>query len=289
MSPRALWLALAALVMLAFPREAEAQSCSVDPVSLFFWLVPGSTQTYNVPLRITCQGDPGRTVLVCISGWGTALEDRNGNTINVEYNLFDNKLAALVSLAASGSGVTSTSVSLRVGPVSVRNRTGTYALNDRTVQVRPTYSSTANCNQSTSTWPTQNFFFDIRGTFDPVCTVTSASLDFGTQTLTTVADAQTVLSITCSSGTNYTVRLGNGRNGGTGPTNRRMVSGANTLIYGLYRDAARAQPWGDTAATSVSDVGTGSAKAHVVYGRIPAQPLVMPGNYSDVVQVTVVY
>jgi len=288
MSPRALWLALAALVMLAFPREAEAQSCSVDAISMSVWLVQGTTQSYNVPLRITCQGEPSRSVLVCISGWGNALEDARGNSIPIDYNLFDNKLPVVFSLAASGSGVGSATVTLRIGPVTSRHPSGIYAINDRTVQVRATYSSIANCNQSTSTWPSQNFIFDIRGTFDPVCTVTSASLDFGTRILTTAADAQTNLSVTCTAGKSYTIRLGNGRNGGTGPTNRRMASGTNTLIYGLYRDAARVQPWGDTAATGISDVGTGLPKSHAVYGRIPAQPA-PPGNYSDVVQVTVVY
>lgn len=73
--------------------------------------------------------------------------------------------------------------------------------------------------------------------------------------------------------------------------NRCMRSGANSLYYNLYMDAARTTVWGD---------GTGGTDHHViivnrglfrrtldVYGRIPPLQDVPAGNYSDTITVTV--
>ena len=69
------------------------------------------------------------------------------------------------------------------------------------------------------------------------------------------------------------------------------MSGANSVTYGLYKDAARSTGWGSSIVSgeTVSGTGTGSAQALTVYGRVPPQSTPPPGTYSDVVVVTVTY
>lgn len=93
----------------------------------------------------------------------------------------------------------------------------------------------------------------------------------------------------------YTVALSSGLVGTF--AQRRMSSGANTLGYQLYSNAARTTVWGDgTAGTSF--VGGGFtigllnpvSATHTVYGRIPAlQGSTRAGSYSDLVTVTLSY
>lgn len=63
------------------------------------------------------------------------------------------------------------------------------------------------------------------------------------------------------------------------------------VVYGLYKDAGRSQPWGDgaTPGSTVAGTGTGAAKGYTVYGRVPPQTTPTPGTYSDTVVVTVTY
>lgn len=77
----------------------------------------------------------------------------------------------------------------------------------------------------------------------------------------------------------------------TSPTNRRMTLGGAAVVYGLYKDAGRSQPWGDgaTPGSTVAGTGTGAAKGYTVYGRVPPQTAPTPGTYSDTVVVTVTY
>lgn len=88
------------------------------------------------------------------------------------------------------------------------------------------------------------------------------------------------LGVTCTSGTAYSVGLGNG-NQGRGPTQRRMTQGQDTITYGFYQDPARSRPWGDTPGTSQIGMGTGSTQQLPIYGRVPPQRTPRPGVYRD--------
>jgi len=74
-----------------------------------------------------------------------------------------------------------------------------------------------------------------------------------------------------------------------------MASGANTLTYNLYTDAARTQIWGNGAAgTSVwngnMNVSNGQpvrTATAIDYGRIPSGQDAAAGAYSDTITVTV--
>jgi spore coat protein U-like protein len=121
--------------------------------------------------------------------------------------------------------------------------------------------------------------------------VNTTGVNFGSQgILSAIVDAQGTLSIQCSPSLPYTVSLDGGTSGATDPTQRKMSSAGANVIYGLYRDTARTQAWGNTAGTdTASGTGTGSTQTQTVYGRIAAQTTPKPGTYSDSVVVTVGY
>jgi spore coat protein U-like protein len=131
------------------------------------------------------------------------------------------------------------------------------------------------------------------------CTVSAATLDFGTQTLIDInadIDASANLTVTCTNDTPYTVALNEGlHDGGSGINNRRLQIGATTdrVNYQLYRDVARTEVWGVTTAGTpdvVSGTGDGQAQTIPVYGRVPsgqANPKI--GTYADTITVTVNY
>ncbi|MEI8189671.1 MAG: spore coat protein U domain-containing protein [candidate division NC10 bacterium] len=75
---------------------------------------------------------------------------------------------------------------------------------------------------------------------------------------------QVAISVTCPSGTPYTLTIGVGQNFRS--PRRRMRSSECYLDYDLYRDAACPQVWGASASSGVEGLGIGSALAH----RVPA-------------------
>ena len=123
------------------------------------------------------------------------------------------------------------------------------------------------------------------------CVLSTANLNFGSARNTgAVIDAQTSLSVQCSVSLPYTVGLDGGNAGATDPTQRRMSFAGRSVLYGLYRNTARTQPWGASAGVNTAaGTGTGLAQAYPVYGRVPAQPSPPVGTYSDTIVVTVTY
>jgi spore coat protein U-like protein len=96
--------------------------------------------------------------------------------------------------------------------------------------------------------------------------------------------------VQCTNATPYTVGLNGGNSGAVDPTNRKMSKGSETIIYGLYQNSARTQPWGSTSgANTVGGTGTGSSQGLTVYGRVASQTTPSPGSYTDSVVVTVTY
>ncbi|MEO9336525.1 spore coat U domain-containing protein [Mesorhizobium sp. SB112] len=121
------------------------------------------------------------------------------------------------------------------------------------------------------------------------CKVTAQNINFGPHgVLDTAVDAPGGLSLSCTAGTSYSIGLNNGQTG-TAPTQRRMTLGSEAVIYGLYKDANRSQPWGNSGGTLASGTGAGSAQNIPIYGRVPAQQTPSPGVYNDTVIVTVTY
>lgn len=134
------------------------------------------------------------------------------------------------------------------------------------------------------------------------CSVTASPMDFGVVVPGVTKETESTLSVVCTSGTTYTVDLGDGLNhittGGTGIQYRRqMASAANRLPYVVYQEVARAT---EIAATSslaannnvlTSTVGNGLAQDKVIFGSvIGAESVANPaGVYVDTVIVTVAF
>jgi spore coat protein U-like protein len=133
--------------------------------------------------------------------------------------------------------------------------------------------------------------FNVTATVPTACTVAANNLNFGTVgVLAANADASTTLSPLCTNGTPYNIGLDGGLSGATDPTQRKMTLGAQSVLYGLYRDSARSLPFGNTIGTNtLTGTGTGLAQSVPVYGRIPPQSCPSPGTYNDTIVVTLTY
>lgn len=154
-------------------------------------------------------------------------------------------------------------------------------------------SAASNARAATAT--TQ---FQVRIVITESCdiqAVAASDVDFGTfaRSSGAPADAQGTLQLNCTQGTPYSIGLDAGAN----PTstaaaadNRRMTDGnSNYVAYGLYRDTARQQFWGDVIGTNtLSGTGTASNQAIPVYGRAPSTNA-PAGSYVDTVVATVTY
>ena len=122
------------------------------------------------------------------------------------------------------------------------------------------------------------------------CTISTAPLAFGsydpvTTHATTPLDGTGTVTITCTDGASVTVSLDLGLNEGAG-TQRKLLSGTETIDYDLFSNAGRSTAWNET--TTVARTGTGLADALTVYGRIPAgQTNASSGSYADTVVATV--
>ncbi|MGE3642820.1 MAG: spore coat protein U domain-containing protein [Beijerinckiaceae bacterium] len=139
---------------------------------------------------------------------------------------------------------------------------------------------------SCSTLPTIGTIpMSVTATVDPACNVTVTNMNFGTTSFfTSNIDATSTVTVTCTNGTPYHVRLDGGLSGATDPTQRKMSLGGNQITYGLYRDASRSLGWGSTDSVNTLDAtGSASGTGHTVYGRVPPQPSVPPGIYTDTV------
>jgi len=125
--------------------------------------------------------------------------------------------------------------------------------------------------------------------------VTAAPLIFADYDASSTVDGSADLSVRCSNGTPYTIKLGDGANGVI--AQRLLKSGSNVLEYNLFTSTARTTIWGDTVGTNtVGGTGQGmslaKANTHTVYGTIAnsaANQDAPTGTYADSVAVTVEY
>lgn len=140
----------------------------------------------------------------------------------------------------------------------------------------------------------------VQITITAACSVNAATLDFGTNAgtalLAAAVNASTTVSVTCTSGSPYSVGMGNGQNA-TG-SQRRMINGGNYISYDLYTDAGLLNAWttasNSTTCTSTNScilgTGNGSAQSIDVYGVVPSVAVAPPaGSYADSVTMTVTY
>ena len=154
----------------------------------------------------------------------------------------------------------------------------------------------ASCTSGTGA-NSQIFYTGVKATAPSGCSIAlskPADLDFGsTALLAANRDSPTTISQSCPGTTSWKMGLNNGVNALV--NQRRMKSAAgNHVNYELYRDSSRTQRWGnDTAGGTDTVDGSGAAQTNptvlTVYGRVPVQPLVPPGTYTDTITVTLSY
>jgi spore coat protein U-like protein len=76
-----------------------------------------------------------------------------------------------------------------------------------------------------------------------------------------------------------------------GSASRRRMKGPGgaELVYELYQDAGHAVRWGDGSgkgATRSAAVDPSKSEKLTIYGVVPRQPGIPPGEYTDQIQVT---
>lgn len=106
--------------------------------------------------------------------------------------------------------------------------------------------------------------------------------------------AATVLNVTCSAGTVYTIKLGDGLNRITnGDRQLAREGGAGTeskIPYKLSRQANGVEEWVPGTAFAPTAPGSGAAQPFQIWGLIPATTATLiPGTYKDTVVITVDY
>jgi spore coat protein U-like protein len=132
--------------------------------------------------------------------------------------------------------------------------------------------------------------FGVSATVQAACTVTAATMAFGSYTGTT-ANATSAVSVTCTNATPYNVGLSAGMASGATVNARKMTGPASGLLsYSLFSDPSRTLNWGQTVGSdTVMGTGNGAAQALTVYGQTPAGQYLAPGSYTDTVIATITY
>lgn len=312
---------LAALAIVCAGTSAHAQSCNFSITSVDFGNIDVTTNgvfTATATYTATCTAlvSATRTCPSIGDGTGGSSSGSPRHLVNggnqLAFNLYsDGGYTTIwgshfwgnpytpppvdISTIIIGNGNASLTVHARIPAGQQTLPAGLYTSSFTGAHTRITYDAyilglfppdCATLNNPSGTAP-----FTVQANIIPACTVSANLLDFSSVgTLSGNIDSTNALSITCTAQTPYSISLNGGLAGATDPTQRKMSKGAETITYGLYRDAARAQPWGSTVGVNtVSATGTGLAQPHTVYGRVPAQATPSPGLYSDTIVVTVSY
>jgi spore coat protein U-like protein len=127
------------------------------------------------------------------------------------------------------------------------------------------------------------------------CVVGAGDLSFGTYDGSAAKTGSSNVTVRCSNGTPYSVKLSTG--GGSYDT-RLLTDGTHSLEYNLFTSSAYTTVWGDGTSSTAFQSGTGTglsssqAITHVVHGQLPNSGTnqdAPPGDYSDAVTVTVEY
>lgn len=128
------------------------------------------------------------------------------------------------------------------------------------------------------------------------CLIAAQPLSFGSYDASVQKSGSSDLTVRCSNGTPYTVKLNPGLTGSF--SQRLLTSGSDSLEYNLYTSSAHSSVWGDGSPSTATQGGigaglaTGSALTHTVYGLLPNtenNQNAPAGNYSDTITVTVEY
>lgn len=303
--------AIAMLVLALFmmaPSETKAETCSANMSNMNFGninVVAGTAVDTAATLTVTCSGFSGANT-VCVNFGVGQSGDATSRTMvgpagaTVRYDLYTD--AARTDVWGSWvTGYRSPGIEVSAGngtfnyPVYGRffasQQSAAWGAYSSTFTVDPVVeykNAGGNCPKPGSSQTSSSF--TVSAYVLPSCKVSASNMNFGSSGIIAAnVDATATLTLTCSNGAPYTVSLSNG-NTGTSPILRKMVNGANSITYGLYRDAARSAQWGSTIGTNTaSGTGNGSLQTMTVYGRVQPQNTPAPGTYTDTIVVTITY
>ena len=310
------------LAVAAFAAPAAAQTCSFSNTGIDFGnvvLSAGGFQSSSGTFAASCSGTPGQTVRICPNfNAGSGGMDPSGDpryltqgATKLRFNIFRSNgvgqtwgsytwsasprpPALSVTLNGSGNGSVSQTMFGRLYNQQGALPTGTFSsvFSGAHTQIDYGYAPGLTCGPTLSS-RVQQVPFTVRTTNSTSCSVVATELNFGnTLDLSAAIQAANSIQVTCSPGAQYEVSLNNGASGAASPVLRRMTNtaSANAITYGIYRDAARTQPWGSTSGSNtVSSMGTGAAQSFTGYGKVPAQTTPASMTYTDTVIVQVTY
>ena len=232
------------------------------------------------------------------SSGGTRQMASGANLINAELysdagltTIWPSSIASITTAPLTFLNLSATAQTVNVyGAILAAQQSATPGAYTTTITATPYYvdgtTSTA-CSTMTTTFATTTF--NVTGTIISTCNAaTAGNLSFPQSSiLSSNVDATSSLSVVCTKGTPYNIRLDNGLTG-TGPTQRKMSFSGSSVTYGLYTNNARTSAWGSTDGTNTNGgTGTAAAQNYTVYGRVPPQVTPRPGTYSDTVTATV--
>ncbi len=314
--PARLVLAIITAFLLQYA-PASAQVCNFSISNINFGninMAPGGTPPTSGTLTATCSGRPGATVTICPNigdgtGGSTSGSPRlmKNGTASIPYNLLQpngqvwgsyvwpyalRPPVLSMTLNRLGSGTLTQTIQAVISGSIASAPTGRYSSAYRNAQSLMDYGYAPAQNCAVLSSRARHANFTVHATNTATCNLSATAMSFGTLANLTTAQATTnQIAITCTTGAAYAVALNNGINGGTGPTNRIMVSPSNQkLSYGIFKDAAHVQAWGATnGANTLNGTGTGIAQNLTAYALLPAQGNPSAGTYSDTVVVTINY
>ncbi len=315
----ALWLILLGVAVCAPTQLYAAPSCTMTVANIDFGSVdvlPGTAVDITGSVAFNCTGFGNNELdRFCISigsganfsGSQRQLNGPSGAKLN--YDLYTNSArtqlwgswqtgfdtAGLqIDITSDGTGkiVTSVPIYARLFSAQQTAATGSYSTTfpSSTAGAYARFAKKTATSCDTGGTHAQSGF-SVLATVVSTCNVSATNVSFGTVGLVNSnVDATSTVTAQCSISLPYTVSLNGGNAGASDPTQRKMAKASENITYGLYKDSARAQPWGNTIGTNtVAGTGTGLSQANTVYGRVPSQTTGSPGSYSDTIVVTVTY
>ncbi|GGH12423.1 hypothetical protein GCM10007036_10230 [Alsobacter metallidurans] len=280
-------LLLGLLAWIAWGAPVFAQTCQATVEPVLFQVYNASAPIHmavNTRAAVTCsQGRPGTSLRVCLLSRQTALS--GDATV-----LFTDPGAAVTFDARGQSAASIETRAQLIGRVQGAN-------GQRMVRPVAEFLAVSLVDKGAPCVPIAAAAVPVSGmlsfAFSDICSAgVDSAMDFGTiDTKAARVLGQARIWALCTAGTAYQIYLYSLLANAENPAQRKMTNGAQSILYGIYKDANCAQPWGWTRdVDTVAAVGNGDLQRYTVFGCIfPKGQSIAPGTYKDTISVTIAY